>query len=369
MSRAPRPGTVGGFALRNRRGSRNGRPRHGAAGTRGHRTGEERGRSVETILVPDPGPGEAVVKIQACGVCHMPWQLEDHAALRAAGGRPRLVVGPWVHADLKGAAAGLREALAGFDRAFGTVATGGAPVQGHHRRTPRHADPHRGQQAAPTGRLAPARRAPPLVPAARRRARDRAAPRAAPAARPSPTTRPTRPPRWAGRSCSGRRAPATRPRSRRATTSRCSPRARSTPTSWPSDRSRRRSGCAPRCPTSTCSCGSATSTPRAVSVNVTDGLVRLDDLEPEPRVGSAGESGGLHQRRLAGGRGAVADRPPVRCKPQVRVQVSGGAHPRFARHTGTGDALADATRLVAVVREVCHDVDRPSHVTVPVEPV
>ncbi|MET8816694.1 S-(hydroxymethyl)mycothiol dehydrogenase, partial [Streptomyces sp. NPDC004549] len=25
---------------------------------------------VETIIVPDPGPGEAVVKIQACGVCH-----------------------------------------------------------------------------------------------------------------------------------------------------------------------------------------------------------------------------------------------------------------------------------------------------------
>jgi len=26
--------------------------------------------SLETILVPDPGPGEALVKIQACGVCH-----------------------------------------------------------------------------------------------------------------------------------------------------------------------------------------------------------------------------------------------------------------------------------------------------------
>jgi len=25
---------------------------------------------VETVLVPDPGPGEAVVKVQACGVCH-----------------------------------------------------------------------------------------------------------------------------------------------------------------------------------------------------------------------------------------------------------------------------------------------------------
>ena len=26
--------------------------------------------SVETIIVPDPGPGEAVVQVQACGVCH-----------------------------------------------------------------------------------------------------------------------------------------------------------------------------------------------------------------------------------------------------------------------------------------------------------
>src|ERR671924_332411 len=26
--------------------------------------------SVETILVPDPGPGEALVRVQACGVCH-----------------------------------------------------------------------------------------------------------------------------------------------------------------------------------------------------------------------------------------------------------------------------------------------------------
>jgi S-(hydroxymethyl)mycothiol dehydrogenase len=26
--------------------------------------------TVETILVPDPGPGEALIKVQACGVCH-----------------------------------------------------------------------------------------------------------------------------------------------------------------------------------------------------------------------------------------------------------------------------------------------------------
>ena len=26
--------------------------------------------SVETVLVPDPGPGEALIRVQACGVCH-----------------------------------------------------------------------------------------------------------------------------------------------------------------------------------------------------------------------------------------------------------------------------------------------------------
>lgn len=32
----------------------------------------EKGAPVElaTILVPDPGPGEALVHVQACGVCH-----------------------------------------------------------------------------------------------------------------------------------------------------------------------------------------------------------------------------------------------------------------------------------------------------------
>ncbi|MEO8329410.1 MAG: S-(hydroxymethyl)mycothiol dehydrogenase, partial [Candidatus Nanopelagicales bacterium] len=26
--------------------------------------------TTETIVIPDPGPGEVVVKVQACGVCH-----------------------------------------------------------------------------------------------------------------------------------------------------------------------------------------------------------------------------------------------------------------------------------------------------------
>src|ERR687891_827198 len=33
-----------------------------------HKKGEP--VSLETVIVPDPGPGEAVVKVQACGVCH-----------------------------------------------------------------------------------------------------------------------------------------------------------------------------------------------------------------------------------------------------------------------------------------------------------
>ncbi len=33
--------------------------------------------SVETIVVPDPGPGEALVKIEACGVCHTDLHYRD----------------------------------------------------------------------------------------------------------------------------------------------------------------------------------------------------------------------------------------------------------------------------------------------------
>ena len=33
--------------------------------------------SIETILVPDPGPGEALVDVEACGVCHTDLQYRD----------------------------------------------------------------------------------------------------------------------------------------------------------------------------------------------------------------------------------------------------------------------------------------------------
>ncbi len=35
--------------------------------------------SLETVLIPDPGPGEALVRVQACGVCHTDLHYRDGA--------------------------------------------------------------------------------------------------------------------------------------------------------------------------------------------------------------------------------------------------------------------------------------------------
>jgi uncharacterized protein len=51
---------------------------------------------------------------------------------------------------------------------------------------------------------------------------------------------------------------------------------------------------------------------------------------------------------------------------RIRVQVSSGAHPRYARNTGTGEPLASGTRLLAADQEVHHDPDRPSAVVLTV---
>lgn len=47
---------------------------------------------------------------------------------------------------------------------------------------------------------------------------------------------------------------------------------------------------------------------------------------------------------------------------RIRVQVSSGAHPRYARNPGTGEDPVRATRLVAADQEVFHDARRPSSV-------
>jgi hypothetical protein len=51
---------------------------------------------------------------------------------------------------------------------------------------------------------------------------------------------------------------------------------------------------------------------------------------------------------------------------RIRLQVSSGAHPRYARNPGTGEPLATAASLRAADQAVYHDPERPSAVVLPV---
>jgi uncharacterized protein len=53
---------------------------------------------------------------------------------------------------------------------------------------------------------------------------------------------------------------------------------------------------------------------------------------------------------------------------RLRLQVSSGAHPRYARNTGTGEPLATATALVRADQLVFHDPGHPSAIVLPVVP-
>jgi putative CocE/NonD family hydrolase len=50
---------------------------------------------------------------------------------------------------------------------------------------------------------------------------------------------------------------------------------------------------------------------------------------------------------------------------RIRLQVSGGAHPRYARNTGTADPQATATRLVPADIQILHDAEAPCVLTLP----
>ncbi len=50
---------------------------------------------------------------------------------------------------------------------------------------------------------------------------------------------------------------------------------------------------------------------------------------------------------------------------RIRLQVSSGAHPRYARNPGTGEDLATATTLRAVDVDVLHGAQHPSVLVLP----
>ena len=94
--------------------------------------------------------------------------------------------------------------------------------------------------------------------------------------------------------------------------------------------------------------------PRGRSRNVCDGLIR--------HVPVAAEAGTDYQMNVP--MSAAGYR--FRAGHRLRLQVSGGAHPRFARNTGTGEPPATATRLAAVDLEIVHDTADPGGLSLPV---
>ena len=53
--------------------------------------GAERGLVMEDRPIPEPGPGEALVQVTACGVCHTDLHYLDHGVPTAKA--PPLVLG------------------------------------------------------------------------------------------------------------------------------------------------------------------------------------------------------------------------------------------------------------------------------------
>lgn len=93
---------------------------------------------------------------------------------------------------------------------------------------------------------------------------------------------------------------------------------------------------------------------RGRSRNVCDGLIR--------HVPAAGQDGPEYEMSVP--MSATAYR--FQAGNRLRLQVSGGAHPRFARNTGTSEPPATATRLQPVQLEIVHDDPDAGGLTLPV---
>jgi putative CocE/NonD family hydrolase len=96
--------------------------------------------------------------------------------------------------------------------------------------------------------------------------------------------------------------------------------------------------------------------PSGRSYNLCDGILRLTPGEP------VSDPEGVWHLQIELWPTAYRFRRGQR----VRIQVSSGAHPRFARQLGTGESLSTATTMVAAEQTVYHDAMHPSAVVLPV---
>jgi putative CocE/NonD family hydrolase len=108
----------------------------------------------------------------------------------------------------------------------------------------------------------------------------------------------------------------------------------------------------------------------------TDFVVRLCDVAPDGRSRNVCE-GGLRLPAFAekpvgtaGVRRIAVDLWPTGHRfargHRVRVHVTSGAHPKVAANPGTGEPLATARRMVTADQEVFHDPDHPSAIILPI---
>jgi putative CocE/NonD family hydrolase len=95
--------------------------------------------------------------------------------------------------------------------------------------------------------------------------------------------------------------------------------------------------------------------PTGRSVNISDGLLRLSPGMPPAAADGI--------RRVSFELWPMAHR--FKARNRLRLQISSGAHPRYARNSGTGDPLATASKLVPASQRVYHDPAHPSAVILP----
>ncbi len=101
--------------------------------------------------------------------------------------------------------------------------------------------------------------------------------------------------------------------------------------------------------------------PDGVSRNIVDGIRRLS-----PQTVPAGDVQAGQDGILAVDVELFPTAYRVQAGHRIRVQVSGGAFPRFARNLGTGESFASATRGLRTRFDIHHDALHPACVVLPV---
>lgn len=106
---------------------------------------------------------------------------------------------------------------------------------------------------------------------------------------------------------------------------------------------------------------------RGRSRNVCDGLQRH---QAAPGSGAPESSGAADSTGAHGGESTItvamsSTAYRFAAGHRIRLQVSGGAHPRFARNTGTAEPPATATRLARVHIQILHDAEAPCVLSLP----